>query len=216
MSENHWRGIVSVFVGSSSGPKTTPEWSILGTTKLQQLGASLAGVGDTNGDGFCDLFVGSINEDSTPRFGTASLYLGGPLVLNSAGMQIYGTWGQVLTLRSGTTTILQPWNKAPSKAFDVRLKSVRSASGRGAIKLWIDARTVGSAFGAGSSASPWTATTTTPVDLLGSRSGLAAAKSYHFRVRVLGDPAVGFVPSASRWIYGSSLGDPQGTQFRTP
>jgi hypothetical protein len=34
-------------------------------------------------------------------------------------------------------------------------------------------------------------------------------------IDVIGDPGQGFVPSASRWFYGSLL-DPQGTHFRTP
>jgi hypothetical protein len=47
------------FFGSADGPSLTPDWSLEGNMDLTGLGASVGAAGDTNGDGYDDVIVGS-------------------------------------------------------------------------------------------------------------------------------------------------------------
>lgn len=205
-SATYQRGRVEVFYGSEAGPSTEPTWTLQGTVQEAHFGASLAGGGDFNGDGFSDFVVGS--SSSVVEFGAAQVFLGGSQSFSNKTML-------PRLVRAGTSTPLLKWNKAPSKAFDMKVNNVRLLTGAGRGKLWIDARTAGTKFAGGASASAWVSVGTGGTNLLGSRTGLTAAKSYHVRARVVGDPAAGGVPSATRWIYGA-LGAAQGTHLRTP
>ena len=53
------RGIVYVYMGSSGGLETSPDWTKMGENAGDWFGRSVAGAGDLNGDGFSDLAVGA-------------------------------------------------------------------------------------------------------------------------------------------------------------
>ncbi len=57
-------GVVYVYYGSALGISTTPDWSFEGSQALENLGHSVAGGGDVNGDGFSDVIVGAPYHDS--------------------------------------------------------------------------------------------------------------------------------------------------------
>lgn len=70
-------GRASVFFGSSSGLSTTAAWTALGGAANRNLGYSLAGGGDVNGDGYGDVIIGVpgyTNGQSLEGF--VALYLG--------------------------------------------------------------------------------------------------------------------------------------------
>jgi hypothetical protein len=64
-------GEARVYLGSAAGLASSPDWILSGSPTAVRFGASVAGAGDVNGDGFADVLVG---DPSTG--GTASLYLG--------------------------------------------------------------------------------------------------------------------------------------------
>ena len=75
-------GRVDLFLGSADGPSPEPDWTTQGTSYAQNIGYSLAGGGDVNGDGIDDFLVGS---DGPAR--TASLFLG-----SSSGPSLQPSW----------------------------------------------------------------------------------------------------------------------------
>lgn len=56
-------GTVVVFHGSTNGPANLPDWTVKGPLKSDGFGASVAGAGDVNQDGFDDLIVGAPLDD---------------------------------------------------------------------------------------------------------------------------------------------------------
>jgi hypothetical protein len=97
-------GVVQVWLGGSSGPSASPDWSEAGG----QEGAGFSSVatgGDVNGDGYADLLAGTADWDgSQPNSGGAWLYLGGDSGPASAGVWAYapdqadGAFGSSLAL----------------------------------------------------------------------------------------------------------------------
>lgn len=84
-------GKAYVYFGSSTGITTTDPFSVTGNPN-SELGVSVAGAGDVNGDGYADILVGAYRDDVTaPGAGAAYLYWGsanGPVtpgVLVAAG-----------------------------------------------------------------------------------------------------------------------------------
>jgi hypothetical protein len=75
-------GAAYVYAGSNSGPGTSPVWTAVGDQAGAFFGASVAGAGDVNGDGFADIAVGArlyskrVTLDSRTDEGRAFLYLG--------------------------------------------------------------------------------------------------------------------------------------------
>ena len=73
-------GAAFIFLGSDAGISDTPDWMIVGESEGDNLGMSVAGAGDVNGDGFDDVLVGSPNasDETYLDVGAAYLYLGSP------------------------------------------------------------------------------------------------------------------------------------------
>ncbi len=71
-------GAAYLYLGSASGPSTSPSWSVKSARSGARYGAAIAGAGDANGDGYDDLIVGAPYRDETfAQEGRAYLYLGG-------------------------------------------------------------------------------------------------------------------------------------------
>ena len=78
-------GKAFVFHGSPAGLSPTPDWTIEGDQQGGQLGWSVAGAGDVNGDGFDDVLVGAAKYSNPQQEeGRVYLYLGSPTGLSSS------------------------------------------------------------------------------------------------------------------------------------
>src|SRR5690606_15084070 len=64
--------------GSPNGHSTSPAWTVESNQALAYFGASVSTAGDTNGDGFADVIIGSPNFDRAvgDRSGLAFVYYG--------------------------------------------------------------------------------------------------------------------------------------------
>jgi hypothetical protein len=67
-------GKIEVFLGSGSGPTSTPDWTVNGDQADGRLGATLASTGDINGDGYADLAAAAPLYD-TPTVDAGRVYL---------------------------------------------------------------------------------------------------------------------------------------------
>lgn len=98
-------GRVWVVLGSPSGLLDVPQRVLTGQEPGERLGASLANAGDTNGDGFEDLIVGSTGNSGGR--GRIRVYLG-----SSAGVQVAPVWNVLGLLGAG-------WGQLVGSAGDV-------------------------------------------------------------------------------------------------
>jgi hypothetical protein len=72
-------GMVSVFLGSASGPSAAPVFTVEGNQAGAELGAAVAAAGDVNGDGHGDFIVGESGWDNgQTNEGRALVYAGSP------------------------------------------------------------------------------------------------------------------------------------------
>ncbi len=75
---SYYMGQARVYLGTSSGLNTTPNWSIQGSGGGVWFGHSVGTAGDVNGDGYSDVIVGAPYDDDggLDHIGKAFLYLG--------------------------------------------------------------------------------------------------------------------------------------------
>src|SRR5207302_10254043 len=94
-------GSVYVFHGNGARVITSPATVLAGRSAGDYFGASVAGVGDVNGDGYDDVVEGSSSRTMLTTWGMASVYRGGPsgLAHDAAATLSYtspapmATWG---------------------------------------------------------------------------------------------------------------------------
>ncbi len=81
-------GICYMFLGSSTTPGTTPDWSVESNTSSAEFGNSVAAAGDINNDGYDDVVIGSYKHTTSGR---VFIYHGNATGLSLTGTSISGT-----------------------------------------------------------------------------------------------------------------------------
>lgn len=178
-------GAASVLYGSEFG--AGPGSSGLASNQAQaRLGASVAGIGDVNGDGFGDVIVGAPSYDSGQATeGAAFVFLGG----GGAGREV-----RVRQQEQGSVTPVAPWGSSrDTDGFTAKMFSTHPAGG-GRVRLEIEACLAGKDFGDVSckrTFSPaWLNVSGFPGGTqFASVFNLTASRLYHWRMRVLHAPA---------------------------
>ncbi len=83
-------GQAYVFFGGAS-PNSVADLTLTGAAATDELGYSVAGAGDVNGDGFADVIVGApLNDAGGTDFGRAYVFFGGTIPNNSADVTVTG------------------------------------------------------------------------------------------------------------------------------
>lgn len=133
-------GRAYVFLGSSAGVAIQPVWFVEGDNQYDELGTSVAGIGDHNGDGFSDLVVGvPLSDVGAHQGGSVELYLGNA----GAGRPVLAR-----QYRGGDDPApVQPWGLSYSgDAFEVSLTAT-SPRGRELVKMHVEACPPGEVWG---------------------------------------------------------------------
>jgi len=109
----NFTGKVYLYLGNGLGIAATPNVSLTGPD-AGQFGFSLAGAGDVNGDGFCDLLVGASNVAGGA--GRAYVYTGSVTGLPSSPSAVLSTpdgpgsaFGYVVAFEMPTNVIQAPY-----------------------------------------------------------------------------------------------------------
>jgi hypothetical protein len=183
-------GAAFVFLGSASGiadgNPSTAHAQLESDQAHAQLGNSVAGAGDVNGDGYADVIVGSYGYNAGLHYeGSAFVFLG-----NSEGRPVLAQ--QQRGDASGTP--VQPWGGSyETDTFEVSVQATHP-DGRGRVKLEVETCAAGLAFGdvgcASQTGASWTDVTATSggVTLTETISGLTEWELYRWRARVLYAP----------------------------
>jgi len=208
------QGGARLYLGGSSGPDTSPDWSSVCPEASACLeGSAVASAGDVNGDGFADLLIGRPGPDASgSEAGHAALYLGNSLYGSS------GTGRPVpLAYQGGTAELLVPEGRLDDAAIDLSLFA-RSPWGRTDGRLEVELKEHGVPF----DGSSLVTTSWTDPGVAGSRltaslsSGLAEGTSYRYRVRVAWRPSQAPVGSFGPWLVGGVSGEPDGVHVVYP
>ena len=178
-----------------------------------ELGSSVAGAGDLNGDGFADVIAGAPKFDNPQADeGAAFVYLGG----GGQGRRVLANQYR----GDGTTPVGPGGSSQRADGFAVALNAT-SPRGRERARLQLDACPSGEPFGSGLCSSrtstTWTDVGANPLGntLVLSATGLTADRPYHWRARVQYAPLSNFAPGitalpnppAGPWRRVSSNGD---------
>jgi hypothetical protein len=187
-----YEGFAFVFLGSAAGiadgSPATAAAQLESDQVMAELGYSVAGAGDVNGDGYADVIVGARRYDvPESNEGAAFVFLG-----NGGGD------GRPVETRQGrgdaSGTPVQPWGGShDTSAFEVGVQATHP-EGRGRVKLQVESCSAGLAFGDASctiqTGATWTDVTATSggVTLSETIGGLTAGNLYRWRARVLYSP----------------------------
>ncbi len=187
-------GTARVYLGTTTGLRSSPDWFGEGGQTLAWYGQSVGTAGDVNGDGYADVIVGApqwqTNLDLVDE-GRACVYYGNGSPGVSLGPRQQHSDGEPLA-HLGVSDDPQ--------GFRVRLRA-STPFGRGRIRLQVEVKPLGVAFN-GSGTFIWGASQNAAPgsDKYLVTHSLLPGTSYHWRVRWLYDPVTTPWMPASRWV----------------
>ncbi len=97
----HDAGRAYLYLGSPTGPSTTPDWTYDGEDWAIRIGLCVANAGDTDGDGYADVLVSSFHTDTATMEGRAILFRGSPTGLEDT--PAWSAYGGTEEARFGET-----------------------------------------------------------------------------------------------------------------
>jgi hypothetical protein len=185
-------GSAFVFLGAASGMAdgnpANADAQLQSNRASANLGFSVAGAGDVNGDGYADVIVGApFYTKGQSDEGVAFVYLG------NGGGDARAVVAQQLR-GDGSEIPVEPWGGSYEvESFAVRVQAT-NPEGRGRVKLEVESCEAGLVFGDASCASQtgasWTDVTATSggVSLTETIGGLVEGDLYRWRARILYAP----------------------------
>jgi len=193
---HQYQGRASVYQGSATGLSPFVAW-IQESPVPAQFGSSVATAGDVNGDGYADVIIGApSHEDGSGSWvGKTSLYYGNG--------------------EAGTGLSLRPQQRRADDSAPIEhlgeihsLNSFRLAAlgrtpfGRARVRLEWEVKPLGSLFdGSATQRGPaWSDSGTSGAALSEVVTSLGLSTVYHWRARLLYDPATSPLASHSRWF----------------
>jgi hypothetical protein len=192
-------GRAYLYLGSATGLATTPAWTTDGNQDTAYYGINIGTAGDVNGDGYADIWVGSYHYDN-PEVDEGTVFV------------FYGNQNPGLSFNLQQRAIVDapiaPLGKADSLSI-FRLTGLgRTPYGSGRVKLEWEVKPLGTAFdGSGLQRSAdWIDTGAAGATLDALVTGLTANSQYHWRARLLYDPASMPYQQRSRWITNANNG----------
>jgi hypothetical protein len=209
-----YEGKIFIYHGSRSGLSDSARWTAEGDQKEANFGHAAAAAGDVNGDGIGDVIVGAPNFDknaSAVNTGQIRVFYGlGKSILTVRPRQMRALYTNPLDARP-----ISPQGLSDSEyEIELRLTGVMPLT-RQKFKLEWQLAEFGQPFtseGVKSGASQTWADSGTEIKVR--VGGLAAGKTYHWRVRLIyRSNLLGL--AASRWYSLGAFG-PQELHFRTP
>ncbi len=183
-------GVVCLYLGSSTGVRSTYSWTGQGGQTDARYGIAVAGAGDVNGDGYADLLIGASGYDEVhTNEGKAFAY--------------YGNGRSGVPLRLLQVTMdgrpLAHLGRSDSVPFRLRM-DYRNPFGRGGATVELEAKPLGVRLnGQGTMRGAWSSPLPGAV-LLRHSGSVRPDTPYHWRVRVLYNPATTPWMPASRWV----------------
>ncbi|HET6564373.1 MAG TPA: integrin alpha [Xanthomonadales bacterium] len=174
-------GAAYIYYGGSGTFNVVFDARLQSNVASSNLGASVAGVGDVNGDGFADVIAGASGyENGQSSEGAAFLYYG-----TARGRQVLSR-----QFEGNGTDPVQPWNRSQQSDGFVAKMNATSPRGRERARMQLEACPEGAQFGSllcdNFTATSWTEIGANPqgVTLSLAASGLTTDRLYHWRARV--------------------------------
>ncbi len=131
-----YRGKTYLYLGSSSGLSSTPDWTTLGENDGDTYGGAVSLAGDVNGDGYTDIVVGAPDFPGGNRQGKVYLYLGA-----SMGPSLVPDW--TATGESGADdfgfSVASAGDVNGDGHGDILIGAVGWATGQGQVRLYLGA-----------------------------------------------------------------------------
>jgi hypothetical protein len=191
-------GAAFIFLGSASGVASGNPSTAAATLESNQafanMGRSVAGAGDVNGDGYGDVIVGAFGYDNGEMDeGAVFIFYGN----KQGGLSVIPRQRRA----ADTAPIAIGLMSDSSSSF--RLAALgRTPYGRGRVKLEWEVKPLGTLFnGAGLQLSAsWMDTGTAGIALNELVSGLSGNTMYHWRIRVLNRLQIAPWTTRSRWM----------------
>ncbi len=86
-------GRAMLFLGSPTGPASTPDWQVIGTAAGMSFGGAVSSAGDLNGDGYSDVVIGAPYYANGDAFeGAIYVWYGGEDALGPGGTAATADW----------------------------------------------------------------------------------------------------------------------------
>ena len=201
-------GRALLYLGSASGLAPSPASVIESNQAEARLGVSVATAGDVNGDGYADVIIGASGYDNgEAEEGRAFLYYGG----GGPGLSLVPQQRRA----DGSRPVQALGSSRASDSFSLEMVTAQTPFGPARVRLEGEAKPLGASFnGTGTTMGDWHPTWDPNHHAKCQPSGLTAGTAYHWRARLLYDPATTPFQSRSRWISPWWNG-PQETDLRT-